>query len=770
VEGRPMPVEQLTQREHSILERLASGMSDQQIAAELFLSLNTIKWYNRQIYGKLGVTGRTQAIMHARIFGLLEPVSAPGGQRPPGHNLPARGAAFIGRRREITEVTALLRAHCLVTLTGTAGIGKTRLAIEAAAELAGDFPDGLYFADLAPLTDATRVANAIARAFSLIENSAEPLIDTLKRVLVQRQLLLLIDNFEHVVAAAPLVTELLGACPQLKILATSREPLRLASEQVYLVPPLSLPATASVSRQDLTESEAALLFIQRAQMTQLRFEVSDDDAPAVADICRRLDGLPLAIELAAARANLLTPQALLERLTGARDTSPLHALSVGPRDAPPRHRSLRDAIAWSYNLLDPNEQTLFARLAVFRGGRTLEAAEAVCGPDSSIDVFDGLASLVEKNLIRQQEASGDEPRFAFLEMIHEYARERLEASGEGEALRRRHAAYFVELAERAEPELRLAGYDRWCQRLNLEMDNIRAALEWVLGPGDITLGVRLVGALGLFWYGKGYHIEGMRWIQQFRPRLSETALSCHAKFLMSAGQITWLYDLNAAREQFVRARDLSSDLGDRLQLAWALTLQAYTMYPDFEAAELIAAESLALFRELNHLPGVAQALNILGVIADESGDDAKAASTFEECLRVCQQTGEARRITFMHTNLAYNAQHAGDYRAALEHGRKAAHLALERNDAYDVAGALHALAGIWMGLGRPRRAAQLLSAHNAALERMGALLMPSNRGEDDRLVASIRGQLDPAAFDEAMAEGRGMTLNEAVAYALEDIE
>lgn len=761
-------VERLTQREHSILERLAAGLSDQQIASELFLSLNTIKWYNRQIYSKLGVTSRTQAILQARIFGLLEPAAAPRVQRSPTHNLPARGAPFIGRRREISEVTALVRSHRLLTLTGTAGIGKTRLAIEVAAELTGDFPDGVYFIDLAPLADSTLVANAMARAFGLIENSAEPLVDTLKRVLAQRQLLLVTDNFEHVIDAAPLVTELLGGCPQLKIVATSREPLRLTVEQVYPVPPLSVPAAASVSRQELRESEAAQLFVQRAQMTQPRFEVTDDNAQAVAEICRRLDGLPLAIELAAARSNVLTPQALFERLSSERAAHPLHALSAGPRDAPLRHKSLRDAIAWSYNLLDPDDRTLFERLAVFHCGRTFEAVEAVCGLDPSIDVFDGLASLLDKNLIRQQEGPGDEPRFAFVEMILEYARERLEASGEGEALRRRHAYYFLELAERAEPELRLAGYDRWCQRLELEMDNFRAALEWSLGSGDISLGVRLAGALGLFWYGRGYHVEGRRWIERLQPRLDETPLHFHSQFLISAGHVTWMYDLDAARQLFLKALDVAQGLGDRLQSAWARTFLAFTMQQDPEAAQPIARESLALFRELDHQPGIAQALNIIGVIANQAGEDDVAKSAFHECLRVCRQTGEARRIGYMLHNLAFTAQHEGDSQLALDYGRQAAQLARQRNDVYDLAAALHSLAGAWTALVQPARAARLLGAHDAALERIGGLFQPDEQRDRARIIASIQVQLDPAAFSEAMAEGRGMTLGQAVAYALED--
>ena len=320
----------------------------------------------------------------------------------------------------------------------------------------------------------------IAGVLGVIENPAEPQLDTLKRALASRDLLLVIDNFEHVIEAAPLVAELLAAAPRLKVLITSREALRLSGEQEYPVPPLSLPSADSPDA--LLESEAGSLFVQRAQRLLPHFEVTEDNAPAIAQICARLDGLPLAIELAAARCKLLSPQAMLARLD-----SRLTTLTGGARDAPLRQQTLRQTLDWSYNLLDEGEKTLFARLAVFRGGRSLEAIEAVCQPDLPVDVFDGLAALVDKNLIQQKELPDGEPRFVMLETIHEYARERLAASGEAEMIRRHYAEYFVELAERAEPELRLAEHQRWSQRLELELHNLRAVLEWSLGEGDVRL-------------------------------------------------------------------------------------------------------------------------------------------------------------------------------------------------------------------------------------------------------------------------------------------
>jgi predicted ATPase/DNA-binding CsgD family transcriptional regulator len=772
MDGIATSPDQLTERECEILECLSKGLSDQQIAAYLVLSSNTVKWYNRQIYSKLGVSNRTEAATHANSLRMpssgAQRRDSPSAQRPPPNNLPIQTTTFIGRSRELADVTQLLRVSRLLTLTGTGGTGKTRLALRTAAEGGSEFTDGVYFVDLAPLSDHSLVAKAIAGALGVVENPTESLLTTLKRVLAHQTVLLLIDNFEHVIEAAPLVSELLAASPRLKTLITSRESLHLAGEQEYPVPPLTLPMTDADSIQSLQESEAGTLFIQRAQMTLPRFEVRDDNAPAIAQICTRLDGLPLAIELAAGRCKLLTPQALLERLEATRDGSSLHALARGSRDAPPRQRTLRDTMAWSYNLLDEGEKTLFSRLAVFRGGRSLEAIEAVCGEGLSIDVFDGLASLVDKSLVQQKEAPEGEPRFVLLEMIHEYARERLEASGETETMRRRHAEYFVALAERAEPELRLARYDDWCQLFELEMDNIRTVLEWSLSAGDVTLGARLAGALVLFWYGKGYHIEGIRWIQQLLDRLDEVPVMCHPQFLFSAGHMTFLYDLDAAHHLFRSALDISRTLGDTLHTAWALTFVGLTRMREPETAIAIAEEGLAMFRALNFQPGIAQALNIIGEIARLNGDDDRAERAYEECLAVSHETGETRRICYLRQNLALIAQHRGNHSRAIELVRQALELARARKDKHDIAEGLAILAGSVSALDDLQKPARILGASEAALERLGTFHQPADKPEYDRIVAEVRAQLDYTSFQKAWAEGRVMTLEQAVAEVLEE--
>jgi predicted ATPase/DNA-binding CsgD family transcriptional regulator len=757
----------LNQRETEILQRLSAGQSDQQIADELFLSLNTIKWYNRQIYSKLGVSSRTQAI--ACATGLRLPVS--GGSMSAAtisrHQLPAQSPLFVGRSHERAETMRLLHASRLLTLTGPGGTGKTQLALRIAAESAGAFADGVCFVDLAPLSDHLLVAKAIAGALGVLERRDEPLLETLQRALVHRELLLFIDNYEHVLEAAPLVSELLGVSPRLKVLVTSRESLRLVGEQEYRVPPLSLPAEAVTARH-LMASEAGVFFVRRAQMALPHFEVNDRTAPLVAQICRRLDGLPLAIELAAARCKLFTPQTLLQQLVGAGEGSPLRVLAGGSRDGPPRLRTLRDSIEWSYNLLDADERVLFARLAVFRGGRSLEAIEDICGGGLSVDPLDGLASLVEKNLVQQKEDSAGALRFVMLEMIHEYARERLRAGGEEQAMRRRHAEYFVEWAERAEPEFRLAGYEHWSHLFELDLENLRAVLEWSLSGGDVALGVRLAGALSMFWYGNGYHVEGGRWTRLLQGRLDEVPLVYHPKFLLSAGHMAFLSDLDAGKPLFIRALDVSRDVGDQLQMAWALALLGYTMLPQPEAAMPLVEESLALFGDLKHQPGMAQALNIMGEIARFNGDDGGAKRAYEACLALSQQTGEGRRIVFMFDNLAFIAVHEGDIERARVLGYQGLRLACDMNNRLQMAVSLSILAGAMGMLGEPQRAIRLLGASESALERMGAFHQLNDKREVEEMIAAVRARLDGATSQAAWAEGRALTLEQAVAQALDE--
>jgi predicted ATPase/class 3 adenylate cyclase len=445
------------------------------------------------------------------------------------NNLPVQLTSFIGRSREKDEVKQMLSKERLLTLTGSSGSGKTRLALQVAVEMIEYFNDGVFFVPLAPITEPGLVASTIAQSLGAIESSARTIMDSLKDYLQNKSLLLLLDNFEQVISAAPLVAELLVACIELKILITSREGLHVSGEIEYPVLPLELPNLKQLPPlESLSHYAAVELFIQRAKAVKPGFEITNTTAPAVAEICYRLDGLPLAIELAAARIKLLPPPAMLTRLEHR-----LEFLTGGGRDAPVRQQTLRNAIAWSYDLLDENEQKLFQRLSVFIGGFTLDAVEAVAEENPSPGlVLDRLESLLDKSLLQEVEGTNSELRFVMLETLREYGSEQLEANGEQSTIRQRHANFFLSIAEQTKARLGSAGQVEWIDRMEQEHDNLRAALEWSkTADGAAETCLRLADALGLFWEVRGYYTEG-------RERLAAILLTDPAQGRTASRQIT----------------------------------------------------------------------------------------------------------------------------------------------------------------------------------------------------------------------------------------
>src|SRR5215204_5303846 len=487
-----------------------------------------------------------------RVFQLLAPDLL--SEFPPlrtldahGNNLPVQPTPLVGREREIREVAERVRSEevRLITLTGPGGTGKTRLGLQAAADVLEEFSDGVFFVALATITEPEFVASTIALALGVKESAEQSLMKSLKNYLRDKRLLLVLDNFEQVLEGAPLVGELLGACPKMKVLAKSRIPLRLYGEQEYLVRPLALPDPKVMPLLEvLTQYEAVRLFVQRARAVKADFKVTNDNAPAVAEICARLDGLPLAIELAAARTRVLPPQKMLERL-GNR----LKLLKGGPRDLPTRQQTLRGTIDWSYELLEEEEKILFGRLSVFSGGRTLEAIEEICDPEGELEALEGVESLLEKSLLRQEEGVEGEPRFVMLETVHEYAREKLQESGEEQEIKRAHAHYFLTLAEEADPELKGPDQLEWFERLEAEHDNIRAALSWALERNEAELALRLGGALWWFWLVRGYHSEGRRWLEEALATDERRSPEVRAMALAGAGALALEQgDLDRAQE------------------------------------------------------------------------------------------------------------------------------------------------------------------------------------------------------------------------------
>ncbi|MFQ5874043.1 MAG: tetratricopeptide repeat protein, partial [Dehalococcoidia bacterium] len=726
------------------------------------------------------------------------------------NNLPIPLTRFIGREKELDSAQKrLLNDEVrLLTLTGPGGIGKTRLGLQVAADLLDHFEDGAYFVDLAPLSDPGLVVSTIAQTLGVREAEDQPLFDLLKESLWNRQMLLLLDNFERVVAAAPQVVELLEACPQLKLLVTSREALHVRGEHEFSVPPLGLPEPddrRSLAIERLTQYEAVRLFIERVVAVKPDFEVTRENGPTIAEICARLDGLPLAIELAAARIKLLSPQALLERL-GSR----LKLLTGGARDLPARQRTLRDTIDWSYDLLDASEKILFERLSVFVGGGTLEAAEVVCSEANGLDVLDGLASLVDKSLLHQQEEQAEgEPRFLMLETIREYGLECLEASGEAEATRRTHADYYLALAEAVEPELEGPEQGKWLDRLEAEHDNLRAALEWFKQSGEAEAELWLAGAMWGFWYVRGYVSEGRRWLEGALKRGSGASALVRAQALNNAGGLVWRQgDLGRAAELFEESLTLYQELGDKWGIADSLSNlgvivrqqgdleQAVELFEEslaldqelgnkqgiaisllslgnvvveqgnYERAAELFEEGLALSRELGDKRDIAASLTNLGGVAVEQGDLGWAAELFEESLALDQELGDKEGIASSLSGLGEVARHQGDLGQAVELFEESLTLYRELGDKRGSTECLEGLAGLTCARGQPERAARLFGAAEALCEAIGAPLSPADRADYDRDVSTVHAGLDEEAFAAAWAEGRAMTLEQAIAYAL----
>jgi predicted ATPase/class 3 adenylate cyclase len=573
-------------------------------------------------------------------------------------SLPVQPTPFIGREHEVATIGQLLRRQDvrLVTLTGPGGTGKTRLSIQVASELRDVFVEGVSFISLAPINDPLLVIPTIAQALGIRDKEGQPLSTRLAEVLQQKQVLLLLDNFEQVVGAASQVAELLTSCPSLKVLVTSREVLHVRAEHEFAVPPLALPDPAHLPElAALARFPSVALFLQRVQAIKPEFRLTVTNARAVAEICVRLDGLPLAIELAAARMKLLSPQVLLARLDRR-----LAMLAGGARDVPTRQQTLRNTIAWSYQLLNAREQRLFCRLSVFVGGCTLQAAEAVCiaSDDGATQVLDGVASLVDKSLLQrveQTEEASEEPRFLMLETIREYALEALTTSGEAAVARQAHADYFLLLAEEAEPALKGPLLVSWLERLEREHDNLRAALQWALEGGRTEMALRLGTALERFWVVRGHRNEGLAFLERALAGSSGVATSVRAKALLAAARLAFVqshYDRGEVLAQESLA--LFRGLGDRRGIALSLDRLGMAAWRrgDFRTAGVLMEEDLALFKEVGDQDRVAWSLFTLGLLNNKQGEYTRACALFEESLTLFRELGNKRGIAASLTQLA----------------------------------------------------------------------------------------------------------------------
>lgn len=740
---------------------------------------------------------------------LASPSTVPAAQS----NLPTPATALIGREWQVAAVCAMLRMRDaerdarLVTLTGPAGVGKTRLSVVVAQRLRDDFSGDVLFVALASVRDPALVLSAIAQALGLKENAALPLLDLLKTNLRDRRVLLVLDNFEHVLAAAPAIAELLTSAPALKVMVTSRAVLRISGEHEFRVPPLELPAQAAPST-DWERYGAIRLFVERARAVRQDFALTVELVEPVAEICRRLDGLPLAIELAAARIKVLSPHELLLRLERR-----LELLTSGPRDLPRHQQTLRRALEWSYDLLDEAEQRLFARLGVFVGGCTLQAAEAVCGEDDQADVLDRLALLVDQSMAQRVTSPTGESRFVMLETLGEYALERLNARGEAAMIQRRHQAYYATLAEEAQPELMGGEFQVWADRLEAEHDNIRAALAWALGDEsqeiDASRGARLAAACWPFWYLRGYLSEGRRWLERAVDRHAAPDQT-RARILSAAGALAWQQgNYTMARPWLEEGVALwrAQDVLDKAGLAEALHLLGHAVFDqrDYAAARAHFEDSLALYRDVENTLQCQTLVSDVGMVAYHLGDYATAQMHFEESLASLRAQGNQDATGDILIRLGDLARLAGDYRRAgalydesltlsragniklgiasglhklgyvAQHQRDHVHaasrfaesLALQRElgNKQGIAECLAGLAGLAAAMEEPERAARLFGATLALLDAMGAPLAPADRAEWGRDEAAVRAQLGQQGFASAWSAGRAMSLDQAMAEA-----
>ncbi|MFL5761872.1 MAG: ATP-binding protein [Thermomicrobiales bacterium] len=739
------------------------------------------------------------------------------------NNLPLELTPFVGRERETALICEALhrREVRLVTLLGAGGVGKSRLGLQVAAELIDDFPDGAFFVPLAAIREPDLVVPAIAEVLAVRETGGQPLRQALRDRLRSATALLLLDNFEQVAEAAPVLTDLLRECPQLKILVTSRSVLRVSGEHEVVVAPLGLPTAPDGNRitaEVALGSDAVRLFELRARAVKTDFALTDETAPVVVEICRRLDGLPLAIELAAARVRMLTPQAMLPRLD-----SRLKLLAGGARDRPERQQTLRGAIAWSYDLLPPDQQILLARMSVFAGGGFFETTETVCGggpsgdPDvgsdgsslPEVDVFEGISALVEHSLLRQDELDGD-ARYAMLETVREFGLEQLTAAGEDAELRRRHAGFFLNLAEQAAPELTGASQGHWLRHLDADHDNLRSALAWSLETGMPETALRLGRALTGYWQIRGHLTEGRIWLERAFALDGDVERSLRGRVLNNLGNLAnELADYGRARSAYEASLEIWRELGDQLGIAMVLTNlgQLACSQSDFPRAKALLGESLTIWKGLKERNRIASVLHNLGEVAHNEGDFAEAQRLHREALEIRRSLRDATGAAYSASALAHVLHHQGDHQAADEllqrgvmefrevgdrlglalalgwladlareagkHDEAARHFAESLKLLREIGAQLsfERLEGV-AALARDRdhteRAARLLAAATSIREAVGHPLPPMEQEAQREMVDDLRARLGEAAFAAAWESGQRLPPEEAIEDAIEE--
>jgi len=719
---------------------------------------------------ELGVMRLRDIKRAERVFVLVHPdlpqdIDLPVASDQQTRHFPPALTPFLGREEQISAIAQLVAApnvH-LVTLTGPGGIGKTRLAIQVGERLASSFSGGAVFVDLSSLREPAQVLPAIGRALGLREVNAGSLVQQIHSLLAERETLLILDNFEHLLGSAAVVANLLGGS-EVELLVTSRAPLRVQGEHEYLVPTLLLPDHSQrTNAAALGTNEAVVLFVDRARAVRPDFELTDAIAPIIAEICARLDGLPLAIELAAARIKVLPPAALLSRLERR-----LPLLTGGRRDAPERQRTLRDTIAWSYDLLAPEECELFLRLGVFVGGWTIEAAEAVANPEGNLDVLGGLTSLVEMSLVRLDETES-EPRFRMLETIREYAVDRLAEGGEDAAIRERHATFYLDFAEAAEPELVRANQVEWLDRLAADGPNITAALGWLLEQNRIDEGLRLSVAMRFFWLRRAPFGEGSRWLTAFLERPADgVSPRTRARALAAAGSFNHrLGRLDETRTLYRDALTLFREAGDLIGEARLLRNLASVAIDlgEFEEAESLLTESRAVADRNGNPRSVADVVGLSGTLAFAQGDYDQASARLKEASDRFRVLGDVASVMDASGDAAYMTALNGDAVGAATLFAESLSFAMDLEAPDRISWALLGTGNLAAAKGDAAQAVRLFGSAAAIQQSMQRDLRPSVDLIQERILAEQRQQLGESEYKAAWEEGRTLSQERAVAEA-----